>query len=147
MQPNDRYQIPAPQVIGEVIDGEAIVVNLETGAYYSLQGAGSLVWTLVSAGASRADIVAGIAGAYSGSAAEIAQGVDRLLEDLLNQGLIERTGEDNATQLVPGAVPNGDAAPFVAPVLTKYTDMADLLLLDPIHDVSPAGWPQPAKPN
>jgi hypothetical protein len=29
-------------------------------------------------------------------------------------------------------------------VLQKYTDMADLLLLDPIHEVDEQGWPQPA---
>jgi hypothetical protein len=27
------------------------------------------------------------------------------------------------------------------PLLRKYTDMRDLLLLDPIHDVDEQGWP------
>ena len=27
------------------------------------------------------------------------------------------------------------------PVLNKYTDMQDLLLIDPIHDVEAHGWP------
>jgi hypothetical protein len=27
------------------------------------------------------------------------------------------------------------------PVLNKYTDMQDLLLLDPIHEVDERGWP------
>ena len=30
---------------------------------------------------------------------------------------------------------------FEAPILHKYTDMQDLLLLDPIHEVDEAGWP------
>ena len=30
---------------------------------------------------------------------------------------------------------------FVAPVLNKYTDMQDLLLLDPIHETDAQGWP------
>jgi hypothetical protein len=30
---------------------------------------------------------------------------------------------------------------FTRPVLTKFTDMQDLLLLDPIHDVNSSGWP------
>ena len=33
---------------------------------------------------------------------------------------------------------------FETPVLEKYTDMAELLLLDPIHDVDATGWPHPA---
>jgi hypothetical protein len=39
--------------------------------------------------------------------------------------------------------PEGRAvnAPFTPPALTKFTDMQDLLLLDPIHDVGSGGWP------
>jgi hypothetical protein len=50
-----------------------------------------------------------------------------------------------------GLAPPGPAAPddpapaeratFIAPVLAVYTDMQDLLLLDPIHDVDEIGWP------
>ncbi len=35
----------------------------------------------------------------------------------------------------------GDRPAFEAPVLESYSDMQDLLLLDPIHDVDDAGWP------
>ena len=38
----------------------------------------------------------------------------------------------------------GEKLPFEAPVLYTYTDMAELLLLDPIHDVDETGWPKPA---
>jgi len=33
-------------------------------------------------------------------------------------------------------------APFVLPVLERYTDMQELLLIDPIHDVDETGWPR-----
>lgn len=29
------FRINSPSVIGEIIDGEAIIVNLDSGAYYS----------------------------------------------------------------------------------------------------------------
>jgi hypothetical protein len=35
-------------------------------------------------------------------------------------------------------------AEFHAPVLQVYSDMQDLLLLDPIHEVDATGWPMPA---
>ena len=35
----------------------------------------------------------------------------------------------------------GARAPFEAPRLVKYSDLQDLLVLDPIHDVVLAGWP------
>jgi hypothetical protein len=31
-------------------------------------------------------------------------------------------------------------------MLEVFTDMEDLLLLDPIHDVGDAGWPMPQTP-
>jgi hypothetical protein len=36
---------------------------------------------------------------------------------------------------------------FNAPVLNKYTDMQDLLLLDPIHEVDATGWPSIKPPQ
>jgi hypothetical protein len=34
------------------------------------------------------------------------------------------------------------ARDYKIPVLNKYTDMQELLLLDPIHDVNAQGWPE-----
>ena len=33
---------------------------------------------------------------------------------------------------------------FTAPVLERYDDIAKIIAMDPIHDVGPGGWPQPA---
>ena len=44
-----------------------------------------------------------------------------------------------------GPVPmaSGGLPPFEPPTLSKYKDMQDMLLLDPVHDVEEAGWPEP----
>jgi hypothetical protein len=36
------------------------------------------------------------------------------------------------------------AATWSAPTLEVFTDMQDLLLFDPIHEVGPEGWPYAA---
>ena len=36
---------------------------------------------------------------------------------------------------------------FEPPLISKYSDMQELLILDPIHDVSDAGWPNPKSEN
>jgi hypothetical protein len=41
----------------------------------------------------------------------------------------------------PEPVPQTEKKHFVAPCLHKYTDMQELLLIDPIHDVDDYGWP------
>jgi hypothetical protein len=32
---------------------------------------------------------------------------------------------------------------FTAPILERYDDIANIIAMDPIHDVGPAGWPRP----
>jgi len=44
---------------------------------------------------------------------------------------------------MPVAEDRADNARFQPPTLNKYTDMRDMLLLDPIHDVGESGWPVP----
>jgi hypothetical protein len=44
----------------------------------------------------------------------------------------------------PEGVPSGEPSPrepFAAPALNTFSDMQELLLLDPIHEVDEAGWP------
>jgi hypothetical protein len=36
---------------------------------------------------------------------------------------------------------------LAASLVERFTDMQDLLLLDPIHDTSDMGWPQRASPT
>jgi hypothetical protein len=137
----------SPGVISEVLDGEAIIVNLETGAYYSLEGAGAEVWTAAESGATLETVIARVAAGFSSEPTEIAAGVTALVEELIDEGLLVADGApEDSTELAPpaAAATQTDLPPFVRPVLQKYTDMADLLLLDPIHEVDEQGWPHPA---
>jgi hypothetical protein len=36
---------------------------------------------------------------------------------------------------------------FVTPCLQKYTDMEELLLIDPIHEIDEVGWPSARPPT
>lgn len=144
-----RYRVNQPAVIGEVLDDEAIVVNLDSGAYYSLRGVGALVWQLVEKGGDNRTILSAVSQAYGRNADEIAAQLDSLLHEMVDEALLlaedSTTPSDNSegwNDLVAAA--QGEYAP---PVLEKYTDMADLLLLDPIHEVDGMGWPHPAPVN
>ncbi|MCX6033087.1 MAG: PqqD family protein [Chloroflexi bacterium] len=136
-----------PSVIGEVLGGEAIIVNLESGAYYSLDGAGAEVWTAAQSGATLAQVIDLAVARFSGVPATIAADVTALVEELVAEGLLVAGSASTAPAADPSAVvaaPLPDRPPFVKPILEKYTDMADLLLLDPIHEVDEQGWPHPA---
>jgi len=142
---NQRFKVNTPTVTHETIDGEAVIINLDSGNYYSLVDAGSLIWALVDRGASASEVHELLQQSYQGDATDIDRGVQELLAQLQQENLIVPVDEAAAADLA-GVLPstNGHEKPsFNAPSLNKFSDMQELLLLDPIHDVDEAGWPKP----
>lgn len=131
---------PMSSVVHEQFGDETVVVNLDSGCYYSLQGAADAIWMLAVAGQSRPQILEAVGTAFSGDGNEIARATDAFLNELVAEALLEQADGDSAT-----APPDLAGGPFVTPVLQKYADMAELLQLDPIHQVDEFGWPS-AKP-
>jgi Coenzyme PQQ synthesis protein D (PqqD) len=130
----------------ETIEGEVILIALDTGTYYSLRETGAEVWAGIQRGASGAEIADDLAQAYDGSREEIAAAVADLLGQLEAERLIEEgeaEGADETPRLAVAEARDGRAA-FHAPVLEKHTDMQDLILLDPVHEVDARGWPHAA---
>ena len=142
---NTRFRVNAPTVTHEIIDGEAVIINLDSGSYYSLVGVGAKVWDLLYQRAELNEIVTAIANTHDGDAAEIERAVKELIVQLRAEDLV--MPDESETPLTQfSAVPNGNGHQkplFQAPVLQKFTDMQELLLLDPIHDVDDMGWPKP----
>lgn len=130
----------APQVVREVFDDEVIIINMESGNYFSLNNTGAYVWTLIEASYQAEGIAGRLCDEFEGADASTASHVDELLDKLLNEGLIE-PGTGPAPAQSPVASPAAKG-PYEKPTLAVYTDMQELLLLDPIHDVDETGWPQ-----
>jgi hypothetical protein len=125
-----------------MIDNEVVIIDFETGSYFSLEGAGAAVWACIEDGAALGEIVKFVAARHSGSRAQVETAVSRLIAELQQESLVLADGL-KPSGLPAAPVEDGAAAgPWVGmPALHKYTDMQDLLLLDPIHDVDEAGWP------
>lgn len=142
---NQRFRVNTPTVTHETIDGEAVIINLDSGNYYSLVEVGSFIWGLVEKGASASEVQHAIFQTYQGDATDIDRGVQELLAQLQQENLIvpfDGPGALDLTEAVPSN--NSHEKPsFDPPLLHKYSDMQELLLLDPIHDVDEAGWPKP----
>lgn len=138
------YLTANDQIIHETIDGEAMIVNLIDGTYYSTAGSGAFLWPLIVGGHSIEECVRSCQSEYDCSDVVVLSGeIERFVSELLTEGLIlENVAEKSSLELLES---NGQepSAEFVAPILHKYSDMQDLLLLDPIHDVDESGWPHP----
>lgn len=144
VNPYPNYRVNQPAVIAEVIDNEAIIVNLDSGAYYSLRGSACLIWEMLARQMPVPTVVQGLSQRFAGTPDVLQSGVDALLADLLGEQLLVPADGTKAPAELPTMTGSEDRPSFETPVLEKYTDMAELLLLDPIHDVDAAGWPQPA---
>lgn len=128
-----RYRLNSPNVIAETLDGEALIINLRSGCYYSIDGAGEAIWALLCAGWTLAEAASHLE-AHFGPAA--ANDVHRLAAELVAEELL--VSAPQAAPGAPAAVPGGA---YVPPALKKYVDMQDLLAADPIHEVEATGWP------
>jgi hypothetical protein len=143
---NQRFKVNTPTVTHEIIDGEAVIINLDTGNYYSLSDVGAYIWGFFEMGSSANEIRNLVLQAYDGDATHIHRSVRELLTQLqLEHLIVEIDGAGDVFGLgQPARANNHDEKPlFNPPVLHKYSDMQELLLLDPIHDVDDAGWPKP----
>ncbi len=141
-----QYRINSPHVVAETLDGEATIVDLESGTYYALNESGSFIWERLAHGSEPAEVADGLASTYELDAQRATEAVEGLLAELSERGLVVPTqnGAPNGSSsaAVNGASSLGGA--YAAPQLSTYTDMQELLLLDPIHEVDESGWPSQA---
>ena len=136
---SSRWVINKPSVASEILDGELVIMNNAGGKYHTSAGTGPLIWLCIERGMSRPAILKAIAEACSVGEERIAPDLDAFLDELVSEGLI-----CNATVEQVAAEPESPAlspTAYERPELSSYSDMQDLLRLDPIHDVSEEGWP------
>jgi hypothetical protein len=136
---------PARGIVREAFEDEVIIINLDSGTYYSLNGTGVAVWTILEGGASLHEVVATMAAGYDAETTTIESDVRALVERLLAEQLL---CQEHARPSGPTIVPaEGEKRPYAPPQLSTFTDMQELLRLDPVHDVDEAGWPHRPKPG
>lgn len=140
----DKIRINRPQVVDDTIDGETIIVNLRNGNYYSFDKLGVLIWESISCG-SGPDELANLLARHTNTDIVLLENLFRdFLAALIREGLVVA---DDSVSITPDSdslrvLVAGFKGAIEAPVLNKYADMQDMLLLDPIHDTDEKGWPK-----
>ena len=134
-----RYEINAPHIVGEVVDGEAIIMDLKAGYYYSCTGVGAAMWRGVEARLSTETLVGLLCSRFPDERSSIGEDVATLIAQFVEHQLV-RPAMSPAEPEPDDLLTEIDA--YDRPVLQVYTDMQALLLLDPVHEVDEAGWPE-----
>jgi hypothetical protein len=142
----ERFELNSAEIVAEVIGGEAVIINLASGIYYSLDGAGGLAWAMLAAGHPRAAVAEAIADRYGIPAEQAATELGALIADIEGENLMQpAANSDGAT---PADVPE-DALPppdsdYTAPRLQRFEDMGELLAVDPpMPQVAQSPWQPP----
>jgi predicted Rdx family selenoprotein len=137
-----RYRVNTPGVILETFADEVVIVNLESGNYFSIDKTGAEIWALLAEGASLPEIVSQLGRRYAAPQADIERALQAWMEQLLAEALlVPSAGGAAPDRAAIATLAPAERLPFEPPALQKYTDMQELLLLDPIHEVDETGWP------
>jgi hypothetical protein len=137
------WKVTGAHIVSETIADEVIVVDLVDGSYFSLSGCAIAIWDYVKTGYSRTQILETLSATLDSTPADMDRHLDDFINSLIEEKLIEPKSADGVS--VSNITSTDKKVAFAVPALQKYTDMEDVLKMDPIHDFDEMGWPhQPA---
>ncbi len=133
------YKLNEEKMFYDYADGQAVVINYQTGMYYGMSLLGSAILDRIVAGKDVSEIIKAVKGLPQ-CPPDIADRVQGFVRELQEKEII-----------VNGPAVPGGAEPFAKEIaedgfelkLDMFAEMSDLLLADPVHDVDmQVGWPK-----
>ena len=82
-----RISIP-DDVIFETVDDQVVLLSLEGGSYYKLNGSGSRIWALIRELGDLAKVEQTMVDEFEGEPEQIRRDVSTLVDDLKSHGLV-----------------------------------------------------------
>lgn len=136
------YVAKRDSVVCENFDDEAVLINFETGTYFSLRGSAPEVWTLIQS----ANTVDHIAERLCAKEPAARTAIEAMLAQLVAESCVL------VDEVAAGDAGNGlelpaNARPFALPVVQAFHDLQELIVVDPVHEVDAMdGWPNRPPP-
>jgi hypothetical protein len=123
------------ELAAERFGTEAVVINIEKGLYFSVQGAALDIYDCFIVPRHADEALSLLAVQLAGSDRAL---LDSAFQDLLAHELIVQSNlPPQSTELI-GANPRE----FVVPSISVFDDLAEMIALDPVHEVHvESGWP------
>ena len=117
------------QVVGRLANDQVVIINFATGLYFSLSGAGTDIWPLLTRGIDLDDLSTLLSGHYGEPRDVVHADLAVLADRLLAAGLVERLDGPASPSATPAELPT--AGRYVRPILTQYDDLAESFAVDP----------------
>lgn len=138
---NKTYKINDGKVISETLDGETIIINLDTGNYYSTNGTAAIIWSQIESNNGTQNILNYFLNHYEVKEDILEKSIIEIIDLLIKDNLIIES-VSNTLDEISEKQENVQKESFIIPKIEKYDDMKEMLLADPIHDVDEKdGWP------
>ena len=120
----------------EEFEGETVLLDVVRGLYYSLGGAATELWRAFGEPRGTAEVVDALCRQLAGADRVVLQdAVERMRDNQLLVPSLESSGVDLADFTVTTRA-------FVLPTVEVFSDLADLISIDPVHEVDAVtGWP------
>ena len=132
-----------PVTASEDFAGETVVIHFDRGTYFSFRGSAGTIWSFLQAPTSIAAIVAAVQAQAHPPSADF--------ESMLTTFVAKLAEHDLITSAPAAAEPPVISAEAIAslaepPDLEIYTDLAELIAMDPVHEIDIlTGWPAPPR--
>ena len=133
------YKLNEEKMFYDYSDGQAVVINYQTGMHYGMSLLGSAILDRIIAGKDVGEILTAVK-ALPQCPPDIAMRVHNFVKELQGKEII-----------INGPTVPGGVEPLTSEVaedgfdlkLEMFAEMSDLLLADPVHDVDmQTGWPK-----
>jgi hypothetical protein len=123
------------ELAAEEFDGEIVLIDIHRGVYFNLRGAATLLWQGFSEARSQEAVLDALAAQLQdANRDELATAMARMQEEKMLIPSFAETPSSTPFTFAPTA--------YVTPMVEAFSDLADLIAIDPVHEVDAgAGWP------
>ena len=122
--PETIYGLATDDLACNVLDGEAVLLDLGSGHYFGLNATGTALWQVLEGGPRSVRTLAQtLAEAHGRETDELVDDVAWFLRELVECGLV---GEVDGAEVAAGEIIV--EGPYLAPVIERYDKLDDLLL-------------------
>ena len=126
-----RFEIKSPEVVYDEIDGEYVIVDLASGKYFRIQGESGNLFSLIISGQE-------LQTNKDSSSSRITELIDSAVRTLVDNSIIREVTAQNSAGISDETM-SFELNEFV---IEEFTDLQDIIGLDPIHEVDlNQGWP------
>ena len=120
-----------PEVVETVLEDGAVLLNLRTKFYYSLNGVGYKIWQLLDSAESSEELIQKAMASYQADSGKIKESISKFLGELEQEQLvipqIEGTDKNSTQGQHVIDMDSAEKKPFVEPELIKHDE--------PLHEV------------